>query len=280
MPAQRPARPAGEPSRRRGTGRGDTSQPDRRAPSGSGPVRPDGPPIQADITGRELDRAVERQLRALPEKLALRVARHLVAAGRVIDTDPELAYQHTLAARSRAARLAIVREACGEAAYAAGRYAEALTEFRAVRRMAGSPDFLPVIADCERALGRPRNALAIAAEPAVRQLDAAGRAEMLIVGAGARLDLGQPEAAVLALEPAVTGTPGRTPAAARLRYAYAEALLASDRLREALEWFHRAAADDAENSTDAAQRAAALEGLEILDLETNADAGAEPNGDG
>jgi tetratricopeptide (TPR) repeat protein len=236
--------------------------------------------IPAEITGRELDRAVERQLRALPEKLALRVARHLVAAGRVIDTDPQLAFQHTLAARSRAARLAIVREAHGEAAYAAARYAEALTEFRAVRRMTGSADFLPAMADCERALGRPRRALAIAAEPAVRQLDAAGRAEMLIVAAGARLDLGQPEAAVLALEPAVTGAPGRTPQATRLRYAYAEALLACDRLREALEWFHRAAADDAEDSTDAAERAAALEGLQMLDLETDADADAEPDSAG
>jgi tetratricopeptide (TPR) repeat protein len=278
MPAQRRGRPAAEPGRRRSPRRGDTAQPDRGARSASRSVRPNEPPVPADITGRELDRAVERQLRALPEKLALRVARHLVAAGRVIDTDPELAYQHTLAARSRAARLAIVREAAGEAAYAAGRYAEALTEFRAVRRMTGSPDFLPAIADCERALGRPRNALAIAAEPAVRQLDAAGRVEMLIVAAGARLDLGQPEAAVLALEPAVTDTPGRTSSAARLRYAYAEALLACHRAREALEWFHRAAADDAEDSTDAAQRAAVLEGLDILDLDVDAD--EEPNRDG
>ena len=80
----------------------------------------DGPPIPDDITGNELDRVVTNQLKSLPEKLAARVARHLVAAARLIDTDPETAYQHTLAARARAARVAIVREACGEAAYAAG----------------------------------------------------------------------------------------------------------------------------------------------------------------
>ena len=67
---------------------------------------------------------ITQQLRGLPEKLAARVARHLVAAGLLLDTDPETAYQHTLAARARAARIAVVREACGEAAYAAGHYAE------------------------------------------------------------------------------------------------------------------------------------------------------------
>src|SRR3954447_10268446 len=71
----------------------------------------DGPPIPEDITGRELDRFVTNQLLSLPEKLANRVARHLVAAARLLDTDPETAYQHTVAARARAARVAVVREA-------------------------------------------------------------------------------------------------------------------------------------------------------------------------
>ena len=39
------------------------------------------------------------------------MARHLVAAGLLIDTDPKTAYEHTLAARARASRLAVVREA-------------------------------------------------------------------------------------------------------------------------------------------------------------------------
>ena len=51
------------------------------------------------------------------------MARHLVAAGLLIDSeDPKTAYEHTLAARARASRLAVVREAVGEAAYAAGEY--------------------------------------------------------------------------------------------------------------------------------------------------------------
>ncbi len=109
------------------------------------------------------------QLRSLPEKLGQRVARHLAAAGAIIDEDPKTAYQHTLAARARASRLAVVREAVGEAAYAAGEYSEALTELRAARRMNGAQDYLAVMADCERALGRPDRALDL-----VRKVSARG----------------------------------------------------------------------------------------------------------
>ena len=95
------------------------------------------------------------QLKGLPEKLAARVARHLAAAGMLIDDDPETAYQHTLAARARASRLAVVREATGEAAYAAGHYAEALAELRAAKRMNGATAYL---ADHGRLPPRPRQA--------------------------------------------------------------------------------------------------------------------------
>ena len=77
---------------------------------------------------------------------------------------PSSAYAHAEAARRRAARLPIVREAAAETAYAAGHYDVALSEFRALRRMTGSHDYLPVMADCERALGRPHNALKLAKE--------------------------------------------------------------------------------------------------------------------
>jgi hypothetical protein len=222
--------------------------------------RDDGPPIPDDVSPAELSAEVRRQLRSLPDKLAARVARHLVAAGRLLDSDPEAAYEHTLAARRRAARLSVVREASAEAAYAAGYYPEALTEFRAVHRMTGDPAYLPVIADCERAVGRPERALKIAQDPAVKQLDAVSRTEMIIVAAGARRDLGQAEAAALYLEPHAKRSRTRTPSAPRIQYAYADALLAAGREDDALVWFHRAAASDLEGLTDAAARAAALEG--------------------
>ena len=199
------------------------------------------------------------QLRGLPEKLAARVARHLAAAGTLIDTDPETAYKHTLAARARAARIAVVREACGEAAYAAGHFAEALSELRAARRMNGAADYLPVIADCERGLGRAEKALDVARDPAVRKLSPALRVEMTIVEAGARRDLGQLDAALRVLENAPLHSQNRDAWLPRLRYAYAETLLEVGRDEDALTWFHRTEAVDGERATDAYERVAELE---------------------
>ena len=147
--------------------------------------------------------------RGLPEKLAARVAR-LVAAGQLIDTDPQTAYQHTLAARARAARIAVVREACGEAAYAAGEFAEALSEFRAAKRMNGVNDYLPLMADCERALGRPDKALALAKSPAVANLAGAAGGDDHRRGRRAS-DLGELDAALRTLENAPLRSRTRAP---------------------------------------------------------------------
>lgn len=222
-------------------------------------ARYDGPPLDESITGKELDRSVAQHLRGLPEKLAARVARHLVAAGMLIEEDPKTAYQHTLAARARAARIAVVREACGEAAYAAGEYADALSELRAAKRMNGSQEYLPVMADCERALGRPDRALALARNPAVENLSPALKAEMTIVEAGARRDLGEFDAALRTLENAPLRSRSREDWVVRLRYAYADTLLAAGRTEDAVEWFHRTVGIDREEITDAAERVAELE---------------------
>ncbi len=227
----------------------------------------DGPPIPDDITGDELDRFVVAQLKSLPEKLAARVARHLVAAARLLETEPEVAYQHTVAARARAARVAIVREASGEAAYAAGRFKEALTEFKAAKRMSHTSIYLPMMADCERALGRPERAIALAKDPAVASLDDAGQIEMLIVESGARRDLGDTAAAVRVLEGRELRSRSRAAWVPRLRYAYADALLADGQQQAAREWFERAAGVDAHGYTDAAERVAELEGLTVIDTE-------------
>lgn len=222
-------------------------------------ARYDGPPLDESITGRELDRSVRQQLKGLPDKLAARVARHLVAAGQLLDEDPKTAYEHALAARARAARIAVVREACGEAAYAAGEYAEALSELRAAKRMNGSSDYLPVMADCERALGRPERALALARNAAVADLEPELQAEMTIVEAGARRDLGELDAALRTLENAPLKSRSRADWVVRLRYAYADTLLAAGRTEDAVVWFHRTAGVDADGVTDAAERLAQLE---------------------
>lgn len=222
-------------------------------------ARYDGPPIPEEITGRELDRSVSGQLKGLPDRLALRVARHLAAAGVLIDTDPETAYQHTLAARARASRLAVVREATGEAAYASGHYSEALAELRAAKRMNGATDYLPIMADCHRALGQPEQALKLAKSPAVANFSSAAKAEMTLVESGARRDLGQLDAALRTLELAPLQSKSRESWVVRLRYAYADTLEVAGRDTDALTWFHRTHAVDSQELTDAAERADALE---------------------
>jgi len=219
----------------------------------------DGPPLPEDVTGRELDRSVSAQLKGLPEKLAARVARHLAAAGMLVDDDPETAYQHTLAARVRAPRIAVVREAAGEAAYAAGHYAEALAELRAAKRMNGATAYLPIMADCHRALGKPQEALKLAKSPSVVNFPTEAKAEMTIVEAGARRDLGQLDAALRTLELAPLASKSRAPWVVRLRYAYADTLEAAGRDQDALTWFHRTHAVDGEQLTDADVRAEAIE---------------------
>lgn len=188
-----------------------------------------------------------------------------MAAG--LADDPEQGYAYAQAAKRLAARVGVVREACGIAAYQTGRWAEALAELRAARRMTGRDDYLPMMADCERALGRPDRALALVREANTAQLDRAMQIELLIVESGIRRDQGLPEAAVVVLQvPELTS--GRLrPWSARLFYAYADALLAAGRAEEARDGFARAAEADPHGETDAADRLDELDGIRLDDLE-------------
>jgi tetratricopeptide (TPR) repeat protein len=188
-----------------------------------------------------------------------------VAAG--LAEDPEDSYRYAQAAKRLAARVGVVREACGIAAYRTGRWTEALSELRAARRMTGRDDYLPIMADCERALGRPDRALALVREANTADLDRATQIELRIVESGIRRDQGLPAAAVLALQvPELTS--GRVrPWSARLFYAYADALLAAGRADEARDAFARAAEADTGGETDAADRLDELDGIEFDDLE-------------
>ncbi|GAA3565548.1 hypothetical protein GCM10022235_37750 [Kribbella ginsengisoli] len=210
---------------------------------------------------------MKAELRSLPRSLADLVAQHLVASGRFLEDDPDLAYLHAKTARRLAARLGGVREAVAITAYLSEHYAEALTEFRAVRRMTGNHEVLPAMADCERALGHPEKALALSQEKAVLTLEEGSQIEMLIVAAGARRDMGQTAAAIQVLDIPELTKRTRAEWLPRLRYAYADALAEAGRTDEALTWFHRAAGSDQDGSTGAAERAAELEGLTFTDLD-------------
>ncbi|MEE2524458.1 hypothetical protein V1639_16645 [Pseudarthrobacter sp. J75] len=157
-------------------------------------------------------------------------------AGRLIDIEPELSFQHALAASRRGGRLAVVREAVGLTAYAAGHYGEALREFRTYRRISGSNVHLPVMADCERGLGRPDRALDVARSEEAKDLDAPGKVELAIVASGARSDLGQLDAAIAELEIPQLDINRAFSYSPRLFRAYANALTAAGREQEAVRW--------------------------------------------
>ncbi|MFL6162686.1 MAG: hypothetical protein ACJ74U_10680 [Jatrophihabitantaceae bacterium] len=234
------------------------TEPDYESTRGSRPSRGAELRLPSDADPRLLEPSVRAELRSLSKLTAEFVGAHLVAAGQLLETDPQKALEHARAARGRGARVAAVREATGLAAYHAGEWAEALSELRAARRISGDHSHLAVMADCERALGRPERALKALNDPAVPKLDPATRAELLIVVAGARRDLGQLDAALGVLERGNLDPGKPKPGSARLWYAYADALEAAGRADEAVRWFGAAATVDYDDETDAADRAANL----------------------
>jgi tetratricopeptide (TPR) repeat protein len=242
------------PSRFSGPGRSRQAQPQNDT------ARPDrtGPLIPADIEAKQLAPEIRGELTTLDRFTADIVARHLVAAGELLDDDPAAALEHARAARARSGRIAAVREAVGIAAYHCGDWAQALAELRAARRMGSKSPLLPLIADCERGVGRPERAIELARSAEAAQLSGDDADELRIVVAGARVDLGQLEQA-LALLATPQPDPTRTGlTAARLFYAYADVLLALDRRDEALQWFINTAAADVDGVTDAEERVTEL----------------------
>jgi tetratricopeptide (TPR) repeat protein len=184
----------------------------------------------------------------------------------LLDTDPEAALAHAETAVRRAGRVPAAREALGLVAYRLGDWARALGEFRTVRRLSGSSHLLPLMVDCERALGRQTKALELAQSEEAKGLAIDDRVELAIVVSGIRRDLGQADAAVAGLSDLARRISPHRPSAARLYYAYADAILATGDAGSAREWFARAADADHELTTDAAERLDELDGVEVTDL--------------
>ncbi|WP_327114939.1 hypothetical protein OHB12_00025 [Nocardia sp. NBC_01730] len=260
----------GDSDRAEWAARGDAPQDRRRggegARAGGGrsadrrPPRPEEPDLPDDVEPADLDPAVRRDLLSLDKGNAETVARHLVMAVRLIDDDPGLALAHARAARQRAGRIAVVRETAGVAAYHAGEWAEALSELRTARRMSGGSGLLAVMADCERGLGRAERAIELGRSDEARALRGDEATELRIVVAGARMDLGQYDQAVVTLQTSDLDLSRTGSAAARLFYAYADALVAAGRTDDGLTWFLNAASADLDGETDAEERAAELTG--------------------
>ncbi|MGO4594648.1 hypothetical protein AB4Z18_12595 [Leifsonia sp. 2TAF2] len=228
-------------------------------------IRPrhDDPIIPEDIEARDLPKEARVELKTLSKDNADEVARHLVMAGRLIDTDPESAHQHAVSASRRAGRVAVVRETLAITAYATGDFALALRELRTYRRISGSNDQLPLMVDSERGVGRPDRALELGRSVERSTLPVDVQVSLAIAMSGARLDLGQPEAALAELEIPQLDPDRAFAYSADLFHAYAEVLEELGRDDDAVRWRDRA--QRAEIALDQAHAADELETVDIVE---------------
>ncbi|WP_100443924.1 hypothetical protein [Glycomyces xiaoerkulensis] len=221
----------------------------------------------------QLDKATKAGLRSLNKQLAEAVGNRLIAAAALMAADDvEGALEQARYARRKASRVASVREVTGVAAYGAGQWQLSMNELRAAQRLGGNRDHVAMIADCERATGHPERAIDLYREFGDDEsIDPETRVELLIVAAGARRDMGMDEAATAMLKVGALNSPRAEPWVARLRFAYAEHLLADGRDEEAREWLSKAVAADEAGLSGAAERLLELEGVDFEELEYEPD---------
>ena len=212
------------------------------------------PFVPADITGNELAPELRATLKALTKEQMERVSRHLVACAMLTENEPERALEHAKWAARFGARVASVRELYGALLYEAGDYRGAIREMRAAMRMSGKVDLLPIVADCERGLGRPEKAFDIAQSDEAAKLTNAETIELMMVVAGAYADLGDLDTAIATLEIPALRSKVDGKWQFRLWLAYADLLEAAGRADEAKKWVTLAADADVNEETDAYAR--------------------------
>lgn len=231
----------------------DREIPEDRDPFGTRSVRAhhEAPEVPEDVTPKMLDRVALNELKTLSKENAEGVAKHLVMAARLIEEDPALAHQHAISAARRAGRIGVVRETLAITAYATEDYALALRELRTYRRITGRDDQLPMMVDSERGLGRPERALELGRSVPRSSLPVPVQVELAIAMSGARLDLGDAEAALAELEIAQLDASTAYSYSPALFAAYGTVLEELGRADEAEVWFARAdVAEDALSQSD------------------------------
>jgi 23S rRNA pseudouridine2605 synthase len=219
------------------------------------------------VQPRDLDRGARIELKSLTKENADVVARHLVMAARLLDEDPAEAHQHALAAVARAGRIAVVRETLAITAYATGDFALAVRELRTVRRISGSDDQIALLVDSERGLGKPEHALETGRAVDRDRLPVEAQVGLAIAMSGARLDLGDPRAALDELERAPLSTDRVFPWSPELFTAFATVHEELGDESEATRW-HRLA-DRASAALEAAD-------AEFSEIEVVEEAAEEP----
>lgn len=199
----------------------------------------------------------ELRATARPGKREIVVQLFGEAAGAFAAGDHATAVRLGEQAKRLALRSAAVRELLGIAHYRAGAWAEAARELAAFRRLSGTTEQNPVLADCYRALGRPDKALAYCDEVARGEVTEAVYYEAQIVAAGALADSNRLDEAIARLERLDLAPEVAAEHHLRAWYALADLLERAGRYGAARAYFEAVAATDPE-LTDAAERAARL----------------------
>ena len=160
-------------------------------------------------------------------------------------------------AKGLAPRSGAVREVLGLALYRAGRFADALGELQAYRRITGRIDHNHLIADCYRATGAPDKAIPLAQEALRARIPEDARAEAAIVGASALADMGRTEAALSMLRAFPARPNVGRPSDLRIWYVTGDVLARAGRTAEAIQEFRRILRHDPD-AFDTAERLASL----------------------
>ena len=229
----------------------DTQRSKRREvnPKRQHPLRPARDPVHlSDEIVREL------QTTARPGKGDILVKVFADAASAFAAEDYAEAIRLGEQAKHIALRSIVVRELLGLAYYRSGRWKEAARELAAFRRISGSTEQNPVLADCYRAMGKPDRALELCDEIDPRRVDPSVLYEGEIVAAGALRDMGRIDDAIRRLESLQLNPEVAQEHHLRAWYALADFLERKGRFTQAREWFEAVAAADPE-ITDAGDRA-------------------------
>ncbi|MGV8884984.1 MAG: hypothetical protein ACOH1T_05280 [Microbacteriaceae bacterium] len=265
--------------------RGDSSARDRELPEDRDPfnirsvrAHHDAPDIPDDVKHSDLDRVARNELKTLDTENAEGVARHLVMAARLIESDPQTAHLHAISAARRAGRIGVVRETLAITAYAIEDYALALRELRTYRRITGRDDQLPMMVDSERGIGRPEKALELGRSVKRSTLSVPVQVELAIAMSGARLDLEQLDAALVELEIAQLDPTTAFSYSPSLFAAYAAVLEELGRVSDAETWYQRA--DDALEALEAAGFDEESDTIEVVEEEIEGHSAVDPDSDG
>lgn len=213
----------------------------------------------SDRVSVHLEDDIVRELKATarPGKHEILVKTFAEAATAFAEDDLETAIKLADQAKHMALRAPSVRELLGISHYHQGNFKEASKELSAFRRITGSTEQNPVIADCYRAMDRPERAVELIDEMDHRVLPASVFYEGQIVAAGALADMKDLDGAIARLQK-LNLKPG-SPQEHHLRawYVLGDLLERKGRFTQARELFEAAVALDPE-ATDAGERAEKL----------------------